>query len=45
MKIKIFNDAYESEINEFIKDKKIIDIKYSITQGIFSALIMYEEEK
>lgn len=49
MKVKI---AYkEAEINEFIKDKKVIDIKFNTkllkddyeTQMWHSALIMYEE--
>lgn len=56
MKVKIIDDVYTSnlqdEINDFIKDKKIIDIKYQINscQGnlglinTISALIMYEED-
>ena len=60
MKIKIFYsnkdiESYENEINEFIKKKKIIDIKHSISsyamandyassEGMdMSTLIMYEE--
>jgi hypothetical protein len=60
MKIKIFYsnkdiESYENEINEFIKKKKIIDIKHSISsyamandyassEGMdMSILIMYEE--
>ena len=60
MKIKIFYsnkdiESYESEINEFIKKKKIINIKHSISsyamandyassEGMdMSTLIMYEE--
>ena len=60
MKIKIFYliediKGYENEINEFIKNKKVIDIKHSIssygmandytsTQDMdMSTLIMYEE--
>ena len=60
MKIKIFYlikdiKSYENEINEFIKNKKVIDIKHSIssygmandytsTQDMdMSTLIMYEE--
>ena len=39
---------FENEINNFIKDKKILDIKYqeySDEDGISAnALIMYEEE-
>lgn len=60
MKIKIFHsskdiESYENEINEFIKNKKVIDIKHSISSygmadnyatygGMdMSTLIMYEE--
>ena len=59
MKIKIFDESHESDleddINNFIKDKNpdIIDIKYSISNSIysdeqlycFSALIMYKESE
>lgn len=61
MKIKIFyanNDfeKIEKEINEFIKDKKVTDVKHSISSYAlsdkysssggtdFSVLIMYEEK-
>lgn len=45
------HDEFEKEINDFIKDKKIIDIKFqenfSISEdyedGMKSALIMYED--
>ena len=60
MKIKIFYsnkdiESYENKINEFIKNKKVIDIKHSISsyamandyassEGMdMSTLIMYEE--
>ena len=60
MKIKIFYlnkdiESYENEINEFIKNKKVIDIKHSISsyamandytsyEGMdMSTLIMYKE--
>lgn len=60
MKIKIFYsnkdiENYENEINKFIKNKKVIDIKHSISSyGMandyasseemdMSTLIMYEE--
>ena len=60
MKIKIFHsskdiESYENEINEFIKNKKVIDIKHSISSYAMandyassegmdtSTLIMYEE--
>ena len=48
------HDGFEKEINDFIKDKKIIDIKFqdnfSISglneeDGIKSVLIMYEEHE
>ena len=54
MKIKIFDESHESDleksINDFINDKEVLDIKYSVgvaTSGseqifCFSALIMYE---
>lgn len=60
MKVKIFTEItsiidrrdFEDEINKFIQDKEIVDIKYQAnsTQGgagivtIFSALIMYKED-
>ena len=58
MIIKIFDESHEQDleddINNFIKEKnpKIIDIKYSISNSIyseeqifcFSALIMYQED-
>jgi len=60
MKIKIFYshediENYENEINKFIKNKKVIDVKHSISsygmannytssEGMdMSTLIMYEE--
>lgn len=58
MKVKYISEAYgydefEKEINDFIKDKKIIDIKFqdnfSLSEdyqdGMKSALIMYEEHE
>lgn len=47
------HDEFEKEINDFIKDKKIIDIKFqenfSLSEyyevGMKSALIMYEEHE
>lgn len=57
-KVKIFNTAYkdvqelEEEINEFIKDKNVIDIKFQIfnEQAFFSCrygylLVLYKENK
>lgn len=55
MKIKVFDEAHEKdlekEVNEFISDVDVIDIKYQVAVGIFSeeqiycfsALVMYEE--
>ncbi len=57
MKVKVFDEAHESDlehsINEFIKEKEIIDIKFSSAVGVFSeeqiycfsALIIYKEKK
>ena len=47
------HDEFEKEINDFIKDKKIIDIKFQENfslyeyreDGMKSALIMYEEHE
>lgn len=55
MKVKNFvyesyhASIFEKELNEFIKDKKVIDIKYSTNGGahgalVISGLVMYEEE-
>ena len=53
MKVKVFDENHEKDleddINEFIIDKKVIDIKYNVAISIagedqiycFSALIMY----
>ena len=53
MKVKIFDESHEKDleddINEFILDKKVIDIKYDVAISIageeqiycFTALIMY----
>ena len=50
MKVKIINEidpfSLEDKINNFIKDKDVINIKYQIcsSQRLFiSALIMYKE--
>lgn len=47
MKVKIIGglDAFEDRINDFIKNKKVIDIKYQDNSEVISALIMYEEDK
>lgn len=46
MKVKIFlGDNVHNlslHINHFIADKKVIDIKYSLSEKKASALVMYE---
>ncbi len=54
MKVKVFDESHEKDlensINEFIVEKEIIDIKFSVSTSIFSdeqiycfsALIMYK---
>ena len=54
MKVKIFDEDHEedleSKINDFIEDKEIVDIKYSVSVCVFSeeqiycfsALILYK---
>ena len=54
MKVKIFDEDHEEDlenkINDFIEDKEVIDIKYSVSVSVFSeeqiycfsALIMYK---
>lgn len=54
MKVKVFDFEHESDlqdaINEFIVDKELMDIKYSVSVSIFgeeqvycfSALIVYK---
>ena len=34
---------FQNEINNFIKNKKIIDIKYQCQPSFYSALIIYKE--
>ena len=49
MKIKLIESnkpgIFESKLNEFIKDKKVVDIKYATNIGGFgswwSALVLY----
>lgn len=55
MKVKVFDEAHESDleraINDFIGDVEVIDIKFGVSASIyseeqiycFSALIMYKE--
>lgn len=44
-KVKIFS-GYVSEItiNDFIKDKDIVDIKFQVENGIIYVLIIYKED-
>lgn len=56
MKVKLFDESHEkdleNDINEFIKDIELIDIKFNTAVSIFaeeqiycfSALIMYKEK-
>lgn len=56
MKVKVFDESHEKDlensINEFIVEKEIIDIKFSVSTSIFSdeqiycfsALIMYKQD-
>ena len=56
MKVKLFDESHENDlendINEFIKDIELIDIKFNAAVSIFaeeqvfcfSALIMYKEK-
>ena len=56
MKVKIFDEDHEEDlenkINEFIGDKEVVDIKYSVGVSVFSeeqiycfsALIMYKNK-
>ena len=47
MKVKIFADSnydtLEGWINDFIKDKTVIDIKFTTSQYTTKALVMYLE--
>ena len=47
----IYNDEslrFEEAIHDFIKDKKVIDIKFDVVEGMLAdykyALIIYEED-
>ena len=54
MQIKVFDEEHEKDleenVNEFIKDKDVIDIKYEVAISVFSeeqiycysAMIMYK---
>ena len=56
MKVKLFDESHEldleKDINEFIKDVELIDIKYTTAVSIFaeeqiycfSALLLYKEK-
>lgn len=55
MKVKIFDEGHESDledsINEFIKDKEVIEIKYQVAIApigeeqiyCFTAMVIYNE--
>lgn len=52
MKVKLvkhtFSKTFEQDVNDIIKNKRVIDIKYSIAllesgDILYTALIMYEE--
>lgn len=54
MKVKVIkslrSSELENDINEFIKDKTVIDIKYQLfftdrTGYVYSGVIMYDETK
>ena len=49
MKVKfvceVFADDLERSVNECIRDKRVVDIKVSMNEHYFTALIMYEEEE
>jgi hypothetical protein len=47
MKVKIIKNYIDLQgaINSFIKGKNIIDIKYCVDNGKYSALIIYEEKR
>jgi len=38
------DDRLDTKINEFIKDKKIVDIKFTSVNNRATALIIYEVE-
>ena len=48
MKTKVIYDnklsSFERELNEFIQDKKIIDIKFASDDGCLLALVLYEDQ-
>lgn len=37
-------EEWENEINDFIRDKNVIDIKFQRVEISMSALIIYEED-
>ena len=57
MKVKVFDESHEkdleADINEFISNVEVIDIKYQVSTSIFaeeqvfcfSALIMYKNKE
>ena len=46
MKIKIFSDKFaeelEKQVNEFIADKKVKDIKFNYSENYYDVMIIYE---
>lgn len=47
-KIKIFHDGsaskVDADVNKFIQDKIVIDLKYSTDADEYSVLVMYEDD-
>lgn len=43
MMIKTFVDSTDAVINDFVKGKKVIDIKIVAEAGSFLVLVMYDE--
>lgn len=46
-KVKIFvesqSEKLENEVNEFIRDKKVSDMKFTSDSEFWSVLVMYED--
>lgn len=54
MKIKVFRDwrffdeqirGCEDDVNQFIKDKDVVDIKYSVGENGDNFMVIYKENK
>lgn len=47
--VKEFPKKLEQEINDFIKDKKLVDVKYNCSANddvdFYTAMVIYEPEK